>query len=341
MKNISVKLTHCAKPTTLAIALIVASTASVSLSSQGNALVAGTPTLNIHSLCETSPKQCLANIEATLQAEQAGSRRWFQYKAYQLDALFQLLRFSELEQQLSPWLDRDDIPLKFSIQVQVYSAKILLSQGEKVTAEQRMGTAVSLMKQVNAANYDPFLVVQIANGLNALGQNQQGYDLLLPLVEKYKHRPMAKFKHELFENLGHFAARLGMLEEHLRYRIQALNWAKVLANDTQEAISLYNVARAYQMLNHYSQAYEYFAQAEQLQALGNSDQNMVFFRRAQLALAQGDIAKAERYFSLVKRGDEFAHYQVMFTELAQQLSIAKQEAEAVVVASKADVEEQR
>ncbi|NMP31073.1 tetratricopeptide repeat protein [Thalassotalea sp. M1531] len=278
---------------------------------------------DIHSTCAKSPQQCLEVIGQYLTSEKTESRIWFQYKMYQIDALFQLVKFEQLANEVSPWVERKDIPLKFKISVLIYYAKILSSQGSDAIAANYMNQALDAINDVNSVAFDPLLVVQVANGLNHIGEYQKGYDLLIPLEKKYRNRPMAKFKHELYENLGHFALRLKQFQEHLGYRLQALEWAKEVGNDNQTAISLYNVARAHQILEDYERAFHYFELAEQLNAMGPSDQNMINYRRAEMSLVMNDLVNAQGYFDRVNRNTEFESYIDMFDALEQKLLQAK------------------
>ncbi|WP_147302698.1 tetratricopeptide repeat protein [Thalassotalea euphylliae] len=280
------------------------------------------PSEDIHTICALSPRQCLVSTEKLLTQEPSESRRWFQYKTYQFDALFQLLDIEALARELAPWLDRDDIPLKFKISVLIYSAKTL-PESQKALANQQMNQAIEVLEQINEAHRDPLIVVQIANALNQQGEYQRGYDMLMPLVAKYQHRYMPRFKHELFENLGHFALRLNKLGDHLEYRQLALEWARALGNNIQVAISLYNVARAYQMLSDYSNAMDYFMQAEQLEALGPNDQNLINFRRAEMSLAQGRLDEAIEYYGKVDKVIGAKFYRALLSEFELALTQAK------------------
>ena len=188
-----------------------------------------------------------------------------------------------------------------------------------------MNQAIEVLEQINEAHRDPLTVVQLANALNQQGEYQRGYDLLLPLTAKYQHRYMPRFKHELFENLGHFALRLNKLSDHLAYRHLALEWARALGNNNQVAISLYNVARAYQMLSDYPNAMDYFLQAEQLEALGQNDQNLINFRRAQISLAQGRPDEASEYYAKVDKIIGAKFYQALLTEFELALAQAASE----------------
>lgn len=279
--------------------------------------------VNIHLLCEQSPAQCIQEIDTYLEKEVYRSRIWFQYKLYQLDALFELMRHDALYDEVNHWVTEENIPLKFKISTHIYYAKLLEGNNANEQAYEYLEKAIATLQEVNEVSPDPMLLVQIANALNSLGRYQQGYDLLFPLVAKYQHRYMPKFKHELNENLGHFAYRLGDLQGHLQYRLHALEWASKLANKVQVAISTYNVARAYQMLKEYDQAFEHFLIAEKMASMGESDQNMIWFRRAEMFLAQGHIEQATAAFERVNRQSDFAAYIQMFNEFETKIKAAQ------------------
>ena len=281
--------------------------------------------ISIHQTCENSPLACLAKIDVFLSKETSESRVWFQYKLYQLKSLFQLSRYEQLYVEVTPWILRDDIPLKFKISAHIYYAKLLAGQGEKALANDYLERAIAILEDVNEVSPDPLLKVQIANTLNALGRYEQGYALLKPLEAKYSKRDMPVFKQDLFENLGHFAYRLGLLDEQLIYRKQAVKYAKQLDNPVILAISIYNLARAYQMLENYPLAFKYFEQAEQLEAMGETDQNMIWYRRAEMSLAQGNVSEARQYFNHVNRVGAIQVYAETFDKLDKKISIAEQE----------------
>ncbi len=277
---------------------------------------------DIHQLCQIKPEQCLIDIVPYLAATQKQSRIWYQYKLHQFQALFQLNKYAELAQATRPWVENDTVPLKFRINVLIYYAKSIRKQDE-LDPRQYMRQAVALLDEVKDSAFDPLLIVQIANVLNYLGEDQRGYELLKPLAEKYQNRYMPWFRHEMYENLGHFALKLGKLDEHIDYRIKALDWAKELGNDNQTAIATFNLARAYQMVDKFDLALVYFTLAEEFYALGEIDQNMINFRRAQIALAQNDIDSAEVYFSKVNKNSRFTAYTDMFDVFKERLTAAK------------------
>lgn len=278
---------------------------------------------NIHVTCDLKPKECLAELPNYLTSVPLHSRVWFQYKLYQINAMFELLLLDELLAEVSPWINAPDIPLKFKLTVHIYYAKLMQTNGFEDEANEYLEKSIEILKDVNEVSPDPMLEVQIANTLNSLRRYQQGYDLLSPLEVKYKDRHMPKFKHELYENLGHFAYRLGDLDKHLEYRLLARVWAKEQGNQVQLAISTYNVGRAYQMLESYEQAFEYFLIAEQMQAMGQSDQNMIWFRRAEMSLAQGNVIQAKAYFANLNKVTSIRSYQKMFTQLESNLNNAQ------------------
>lgn len=283
---------------------------------------------DIHVICQQQPKLCLTKIDRHLSIQQPQSRVWFEFQLYKLDALFDLVDFEQLEQEVVPWLEVDNIPVKFKTQINIYYAKILKGKGAENNelAFQYLNNAIDTLKDIDQVSASLSLKIKIANTLNSLGKYQQGHDFLYPLVAKYENRHMPKFKHELYENLGHFSLFLGKLDEHLQYRFKALEWAEKMNNQTQIAISLYNVARAHQELKQYDQAFNYFSQAEQTQALGKSDHNMVWFRRAEMALAQKDVSSAIAYFANLDQTISLETYSDRYKKLEEEIALAaKQE----------------
>jgi len=84
------------------------------------------------------------------------------------------------------------------------------------------------------------------------------------------------------------------------------------------------VARAHQALGNYERAFHYFAVAEKMKAMGDDDQNMIRYRRAEMSLAMGDIKQAEAYFNLVDRQVDYESYVKLFNGLEEKIADAKQ-----------------
>jgi tetratricopeptide (TPR) repeat protein len=256
---------------------------------------------NIHDICQSSPSACLLKIENKLNSVEGKSLIWFQYKLYQLDALFQLVQEDKLREQLALWIDVEDVPLKFKINIYILYAKMLENHSQDEIAVKYLNKAINKLSSVNQVLPDPMLVIQIANALNYLHKNQQGYDMLIALEKKYAKRDHILLKIELYENLGHFAARLNKPQEHINYRKLCIEWAAKHNNKQRMAVAVYNLARAYQMNNDYQLATNYFNQAYIL-GTNSADfniANMSIYRNAQLALAQGDKIRAKQYIESI------------------------------------------
>jgi tetratricopeptide (TPR) repeat protein len=132
------------------------------------------------------------------------------------------------------------------------------------------------------------MTIQIANSLNYLGENQQGYDMLKALDKKFFDRNDPLFKLEFYENLGHFSWRLGYFDEHIELRLKALDAAKKRLNKQDYAVAIYNVGRAYQMVDAYEDAFEYFKKFRKwfLAEKDNYGAELALMRQAQLAMKQ-------------------------------------------------------
>jgi len=256
---------------------------------------------DIHQICQSSPSRCLDEIEANLASVAFKSRVWFQYKLYQLDALYRLVKFKELNSELVKWLDIEKAPLRFQISIYILYAKVIQLEGREALGNEYLNKAVNTLMSVSKVVPDPLLIVQIANALNDLKKYQQGYDMLIALEEKFIKRDNIKLKLELYENLGHFAYRLDKLNEHIIFRIKANGWAKLHGNDQRIAITVYNLARAYQMTKEYPYSLDYFIQAEYYAKKSENyfTLSMIMYRRSEIELDRGNYKKAMEYFQLI------------------------------------------
>jgi len=259
--------------------------------------------LDIHQICNSSPSQCLLEIDGKLRSTPFKSRVWFQYKLYQFDALFRLVELKKLKTEIAKWIDKEEVPLRFKISIYILYAKIIKTEGNHTLGDQYLNKAINTLNSVNEVAVDPMIIIQIANALNYLNKNQQGYDMLIDLEKKYFKRNNVMFKLELYENLGHFSYRLGKLEEHILLRIKAITWAKQQGNIQRVATAVYNLARAYQMTKEYTQAIDYFDKAEQYakKSANYFTLSMSKFRRSEIEHNRGNNIKAREYFRLIDK----------------------------------------
>ena len=250
---------------------------------------------NIHEICETSFSKCLDKIDGQLSSVPKHSRVWFEYKLYQFNALFNLLKIEQLKDNVTPWVDIEDIPLKFKINVYFYHAKLLVYDGKAELARQYLNQTIDMLTSISQLYTDPMMTIQIANALNYLGENQQGYDMLKALDKKFLERNDPSFKLELYGNLGHFSFRLGHFEEHIELRFKALDAAKKVANKQDYAVAIYNVGRAFQMVDAYEDAFEYFNESRKwfLSEKDDFGAEIVLMRLAQLAMKQQNVDSAK------------------------------------------------
>ena len=113
-----------------------------------SAIFAQSDNNNIHKICETSLSKCLAQIDEQLKSVPKQSRVWFQYKLYQFNALFQLVKMAQLKHEVAPWVDVEDIPLKFKINVYFYHAKLLVYDGKSELARQYLKQTIDLLTSI-------------------------------------------------------------------------------------------------------------------------------------------------------------------------------------------------
>lgn len=275
--------------------------------------------IDIHELCKTSPAKCLANIDQSLSSVSKKSRIWFQYKLYQLDALFQLVKHEQLTAEIAQWIDVDDIPLKFKINIYILHAKQLRFEEDIESAGQYLNKAIEILNSLSQLYADPMMTIQIANALNYLGKNQQGYDLLVALDKKYSSRYEPLLKLELYENLGHFSSRLQHFDEHLALRLKALDAAQALANEQRISVALYNVARAHQMLESDEDALQYFAKARKHALIANNHYvaEIALMQQAIIAMKHKNKERVKALYNQIGHKVIYQYHPAELDELAQ------------------------
>jgi tetratricopeptide (TPR) repeat protein len=278
--------------------------------------------INIHVICERSSSKCLEQIDQQLKSVPKQSRVWFQYKLYQFDALFQLAKIEQLKKEVAPWIDVKDIPLKFKINVYFYHAKSLVNDGKSELARQYLNKTIDLLTSVSQLYTDPMMTIQIANALNYLGENQQGYEMLKVLDKKFFTRNDPMFKLELYGNLGHFSQRLGHFEEHIELRLKAVDAANKLLNKHIYAVATYNVGRAYQMVDSYGNAFDYFNESRKwfLAEKDSYGAELALMRQAQLSMKQQDEDRAKKIFNQIDLDAIYQFHQAELDELANYIA---------------------
>jgi len=256
---------------------------------------------NVHEVCIDSPSDCLAIIDNYILKEEKGSRGWFRLKLYKLDALFELTEFKKLEEEVAPWVGVKNLPLKFEINIDIYYAKILNYKGNKEQANFYFDKAVKSLMAVSDVTYDPMLTIQVANALSAQKKYVEGMELLHKLELKYEQRNDATLKLELYENLGHLSSFLKQYEQHLEYRIKAVEWAKLQNNGQKTAVSIYNKARAFQMLEHYDKSLDAFDSALEYAQLANHQYliSMTYYRKVTILNMLNRQTESKRYLNLI------------------------------------------
>ena len=276
---------------------------------------------NIHKICGSSYDLCLKLIPQYLNETAQYSRLWFAYKLYQLEALSALERFDESERELVPLISKQGLPEKFHIYSHILYAKILQFKGDSELSLRYFNEAKELLLAVNKDWPKPLELIKIANMLLYMKQYQIGYDMLLGLDEKFTHFSDANFKYRLYTNLGHFALNLGDHQNHIQYRVSALQWANLLENKNIQAIATFNVARSHFFIENYNIALTYFKRAI---PFGEKAKNLNLVNNAYLNMADiyhrnGDKSRVKEMLVNVIPSNLSGNYEELFQRLSKKI----------------------
>jgi tetratricopeptide (TPR) repeat protein len=246
-----------------------------------------------------------------------GSRLFYRYKLYQLDALLNLGRFQQLEEVLRPWLNDESAPLVFRLAVVTYKAKSLYVADRPEQANAWLSRAVSLMSEINQQLSSPMAMIEIANLQLYLGQTEIAYQTLRNIEERHSRHASPTFRLELYANLAQAVRKQGKLGPHLSYRQQSLFWARKSGNNQQIAVSWHNVARAYQFLQQYDEAEQAFIAASDYAKLASDTSTLMqcLLYRAQIAHHKAQEDKARQLLELIDKDQLTPRRRLLFKRL--------------------------
>ena len=216
---------------------------------------------NIEQTCRLSQHDCLRAIDKEQPFVRPKSFEWFRLEMYRQSSLFELERYDELIEVLSPWQNYERLPHSFALSTAIHRAKMLLMQGDKVQAHKELSYAVELLESISVINTNPMLIVVMANALMSMQELEKAYSVLLALETKYQRSPDPLLKREMYANLGHLAHRLGEHGNALDYRQKSLEGAVKVGNVQQIGIAYHNVAYSYKSNGQIAQAIEYYEKA--------------------------------------------------------------------------------
>jgi hypothetical protein len=191
----------------------------------------------IEETCLQSSPECLAYLEVGLNTSPPHSRQWFRFKQLRLFNLFDLNKWTLLQQEVNYWLLAENMPTNFAVYVYIYHAKLKL--GEQSTAEYThyLTKATNLLNEINTKSFSPLRLIEIANLQIALQNYAQAKETLLQLDKKFSKRDYPLFKQELYANLGHIALKEEAHDEHIHYRQESLKWTLKTPNQQQIEIA--------------------------------------------------------------------------------------------------------
>ena len=306
-------------------------------------LLAATSGINnivkINNICKTSPNDCLSLVNEQLQNTPRKSRVWYSLLQSKLESLFLLQKATELNQLTKQFIDQEDLPIPFAINVYIYYAKGLYDEREtqlspefiKQESKKYVEKVKVLLGLMNNAYPDPHLLIKLANIQMLIGEYQPAYKLLQSVSKRYPNYPDLMFNSDLYANLGHLADRLGYQQQAINHWLTSLKWVVKLNNNQQTATLYYNLARSQTTAKQVAEAKVNFKKAIHYSTLANDKvktiEAQVAFTKLLLSLGKNNQAQAV-YNSIIqpKNPKKFPIYiNKNLMQLKQQLAIINQQ----------------
>ncbi|GAB3018642.1 tetratricopeptide repeat protein [Bowmanella dokdonensis] len=219
--------------------------------------------LSIHQICQDQPARCLDALPEALQGEPLYSHNWYSLKLYEFASLLDLKRFDKLKQVLAPWQDSGRLPVRLQIAVLVYRAKLAYLDDNRALGEPMIRQAVALLTELSDTLPNTIYLIELANLLLYLDDMETAERILLELEQRYRSRASPEFLHELYANLAQVYNKRNEQQQHLQYRLTALEYALARGNAQQIGIAQNNAARAHQFLGLWQPAASHFQLAGQ------------------------------------------------------------------------------
>lgn len=254
-------------------------------------------------VCLLSPKECLTVVDKKLKNTPTHSYLWFGLLQHKFDALYNLQRIEDLNKAIIPWLENERLPESFLITIYIYYAKTSLIDNNIDRAREYSEKAKNKIQAMNNVFPSPMRLVTLANLQMELEEDEEAYQTLQALEQKFKSSRNPHFKMELFGNLGHITRRLSLPELSLNYWIKALRWSKEFDNKQQIGTVLYALANAYFNVEKYAFADKYFTQAEGLSKSAGDEVrvNQIKLRLVEVKLKQQELMHAKNIFQTINQ----------------------------------------
>lgn len=270
--------------------------------------------MSIKDVCHSRYSQCLERLPAEYAKLKKNTKPYYILKTFEFEALFQLSYVDRLHNETKKYVDNENITSKeFQFLTLIYHAKTLFSKNDTNSGLFYLDKAKGLYLELKTKISNPIYLVHFGNislteasrtkraGNIALAKEKylETKRLLLTIQKDYFHYNNPEFQQELYANLFHAATALNQNSSTIEYSQKALFWTKQNDNQQQIGIALYNLARAYQKAEQYSQSRRHYLQALKYFVDENDiDSEIVtYYRMVELAQSMTDIRSEKKYFS--------------------------------------------
>lgn len=211
--------------------------------------------------CMKTDQDCLTYIQSRLLNTQKNSSNWYKLKTYEFDYYFDYQKFDNLHSALSPFVDQEELPGAFKIQVYFYYAKSLNYLGDKQQAKAYAAKAFAQLDEIYNVFGDPLRLVELANLQHIFGDKKKALRVLLDAEKRYAKSSDAIFHFELHINKGHIYYNWQQYPQAIESNLKAYNAIKRTKHHAKTVIALGNLAFSYFKHNDFNNAVKYYKTA--------------------------------------------------------------------------------
>lgn len=248
-----------------------------------------------------------------------GSSAWWDKESIRLNALFESQQFEELYGALRPWIDNADVPKDHQPLVTMLFGKWLQSQGRHKQAIAALEQALQGYSTLYQQTQSQPSALKTLNLLVYLNRVEQAKIFSDELISQHYDDPV--FYREMYAELGHIALKNNNNQDHVKYRLASLNWAKQVPDKQQQSVAYNNYAVALRNNGDFPQAQQAFLDALNCAeaAADRVHVNMMKLRLAELALMQQDTEGAQRWLHKIDTTalsfDQIESYRAVFSKV--------------------------
>lgn len=252
-----------------------------------------------------------------------GSLAWWDNESLRLNSLFESQQYDELYGALRPWIDNTNVPDEYQPVVAMLFGKWLHMNGREQESDAQLERALSGFTNQYSQTHSQQSALKALNLLVILNRFEQAKMFADELINQHYDDPV--FYREMYAEMGHIAHQNNNKEDHIKYRLASLNWARRVPDKQQQSIAYNNYAVALRNIGDHQHAEQAFLDGlECAKAAGDLIHvNIIKLRLAELAYLQQHIEDSSNWLRKIDLAQLSYGYIESYREISLKVNTAK------------------